>query len=161
MIAFVDSAKSNVDSGRSQGGFFCCFPGSGALCWSSSAPSLTADSSSAPELHQATRCAKAVTGLRIFLRELRTCPTKPTATYTDAQVVIDATKSGKVSKESKWVCTRLAMTRYYETCGAGKFVKIEGELNPADMLTKPLLEGAFKQHRAVVLGHEPLLLKEE
>ena len=47
MITFVDSAKGNVDSGRSQGGFFCCFPGSGALCWSSSAPSLTADSSSA------------------------------------------------------------------------------------------------------------------
>ena len=75
--------------------------------------------------------------------------------------MIDATKSGKVSKESKWVCTRLAMTRYYETCGAGRFVKIEGELNPADMLTKPLPEGAFKQHRAVALGHEPLLLKEK
>ena len=47
------------------------------------------------------------------------------------------------------------MTRYYETCGAGKFVKIEGELNPADMLTKPLPVGAFKKHRAAALGHEP------
>ena len=108
MLAFVDSAKGNVDGGRSQGGFFCCFPGSGALCWSSSAPSQTADSSSAPELHQATRCAKAVTGLRIFLRELQTPPTRPTDTFTDAQVVIDATKSGKVTKESKWVCTAAA-----------------------------------------------------
>ena len=69
---------------------------------------------------------------------------------------MDATKSGKVTKESKRVCTRLAMTRYYEECGAGKFVKIEGEHNPADMLTKPLPVGAFKQHRAVALGHEPL-----
>ena len=54
------------------------------------------------------------------------------------------------------MCTRLAMTRYYEACGAGKFVKIEGEHNPADMLTKPLPVGALKQHRAVALGHEPL-----
>ena len=47
------------------------------------------------------------------------------------------------------------MARYYEACGAGKFVKIGGELNPADMLTKPLPVGAFKQHRAAALGHEP------
>ena len=47
------------------------------------------------------------------------------------------------------------MARYYEACGAGKFVKTEGELNPADMLTKPLPVGAFKQHRAAALGHEP------
>jgi hypothetical protein len=30
MITFVDSAKGNVDSGRSQGGFFCFVPGSAA-----------------------------------------------------------------------------------------------------------------------------------
>ena len=54
------------------------------------------------------------------------------------------------------VCTRLGMTRYYEACGASKFIKIEDEYNPADMLTKPLPVGAFKQHRAFALGHEPL-----
>ena len=63
-----------------------------------------------------------------------------------------------MTKVSKWVCTRLAMTRYYEACGAGKFVKIEGEHNPADLLTKPQPVGAFKQHRAVALGNKPLFL---
>jgi hypothetical protein len=29
------------------------------------------------------------------------------------------------------------------------------------MLTKPLPEGSFKRHRAIALGHEPLLLKEK
>ena len=83
MLAFVDSARGNVDGGRSQGGFFYCFPGNGVLCWSSLAPSQTADSSSAPELPQAMRCAKAVTGLRIFLRELQASPMRPTETFTE------------------------------------------------------------------------------
>jgi hypothetical protein len=72
----------------------------------------------------ATRYAKAITGLRIFLRKLQAPPTRPTETFTDAQVVIDTNKSGNATKESQWVCTRLAMTRYYEACGAGKFIKI-------------------------------------
>ena len=97
MIAYVDSAHGNIEGGRSQGGFFCCYPGSGALCWSSSAPAASADSSSAPELHQATRCVKAIAGLRILHRELWMPPSQPTVTYTDSQVVIDDTKSEKVS----------------------------------------------------------------
>jgi len=145
----------NVEGGRSQGEFFCCYPGSGALCWSSSAPASSADSSSAPELHQATRCAKAVAGLRILHRELWMPPSHPTITYTDSQVVIDATKSEKVSKESKWVCTRLAMTRYYQTSGTGTFTHIAGTLNLSDMLTKPHATGPFKEHRAVALGLIP------
>ena len=72
----------------------------------------------------------------------------PTATYTDTKIVIDPTKSGKLFRRSPSGSARgwLAMTRYYEECGSGKLVKNEGELNPADILTEPLPEGAFKQN---------------
>ena len=126
MIAYVDSANGNIEGGRSQGGFFCCYPGSGALCWSSSTPAASADSSSAPEFQQATRCVKAITGLRILHRELWMPPSQPTVTYTDSQVVIDATKSEKVSKESQWVCTRLAMTRYFKPAAQEHFLTLQG-----------------------------------
>ena len=49
-----------------------------------------------------------------------------------------------MTKESKWVCTRLAMTAATERAVPAKFIKIEGEYNPADILTKSLPVGAFK-----------------
>ena len=155
MVAFVDSAHGNLAGGRSQGGFFCCFPGSGALCWSSSAPASPSESSTAGELHQAVRCIKAVTGLRVYLRELNMAPARPTATYSDFQVMLDVTSCARISKEPMWICTRLAMARHYKASEAGEFLHIPGLENPADMLTKPLPAPQFAVHRAHALGLLP------
>jgi len=153
--AWVDSSLGGIADGRSQGGAFGCFRSSGALFWTSSAPSTAADASGAMELHQGVRCVKAVTGLRILLRELCLPPTRPTLTHTDSTTLIDGMKSSRVSKESKWVCTRLAMTRSYEANSAGKFVHVGTNDNPADLLTKPLTGVKFTRFRASVLGLGP------
>jgi hypothetical protein len=113
------------------------------------------ESSTAGELHQVAPCIKAVTGLRIFLGELHAAPTRPTATYTDSQVMLDAMGSARVSKESKWISTCLAMARHYKASGTGEFHHIPGLENPADMLTKPLPAPQFAAHRARALGHVP------
>ena len=107
------------------------------------------------ELHQGVRCVKAVTGLRILLCELRMRAQRPTITYTDSTALIDGTKSQRVSKESKWVCTRLAMTRAYEANSTGKFVHVGTHDNPADLLTKPLTGEKFVRFRAAILGLSP------
>jgi hypothetical protein len=82
-------------------------------------------------------------------------PTRPTLTYTDSTTLIDGTKSSRVSKESKWVCTRLAMTRAYEANSTGKFVHVGTHDNPSDILTKPLTGAKFVRFRATVLGLDP------
>ena len=83
------------------------FPGSGALWWTCSTPSKTGESTGVAELHQIVRCLKAVTGTRIFLKELGCGPTRPTLTHTDSRTALDAARSSRVSWDSKWVCTRL------------------------------------------------------
>ena len=127
------------------GGSMALFPGSEALWWTCSTPSKTGESTGVAELHQIVRCLKAVTGTRIFLKELGCGPTRPTLTHTDSRTALDAARSSRVSWDSKWVCTRLAMTRYYQTSVTGTFTHIAGTLNTSDMLTKPLKTGPFKE----------------
>jgi hypothetical protein len=150
--AFCDSSLGNGVEGRSMGGSMALFPGSGALWWTCSTPSKTGESTGVAELHQIVRCLKAVTGTRIFLKELGCGPTRPTLTHTDSRTALDAARSSRVSWDSKWVCTRLAMVRNYEADGTGTIVHDDTGDLPADLLSKPLTGDAFFKHRATALG---------
>ncbi len=55
------------------------------------------------ELHKIVLTVKAVLGARIFMRELNVAPTGPTPLRTDAQDVVDAARSLRVSlNRSGW-----------------------------------------------------------
>ena len=149
---WVDSALGNDVDGRSFGGFYLGFPGSGAVLASCSSPGMTAESSGAVELIQGVRCIKAALGVRVFLRELGVPPTGPTVLCTDAKVLVDGTRCRKVSKEMKFVATRYAIARKSEADGATIFDKIATEKNGSDVLTKPLAGSTFVRHRAAILG---------
>ena len=97
-------------------------------------------------------CLKAVTSTCIFLKELCCGPTRPTLTHTDSRTALDAARSSRVSWDSKWVCTRLAMVRNYEADGTGTIVHDDTGDLPADLLSKPLTGDAFFKHRATALG---------
>ena len=153
MEVWVDSSMGNGPRGTSYGGYHARFPSSGALIWSSSAPPNSADSSGVCELFQGVHAIKAATGVRVLLRELHYPPKRPTVTHTDSTVLIDGTASSKVSKESKWVCTRLAMAKNYHTNGTGRFKHVAGMDNPADIQTKSVVGEPFFRHRASLLGH--------
>ena len=128
------------------------FPGSGALWWACSTPPKTGESTGVAELHQIVRCIKAATGTRIYLKELGCGPTRPTLTHTDSRTALDAARSSRVSWDSKWVCTRLAMVRNYEADGTGVIVHEDTEDLMADLLSKPLVGDALFEHRATALG---------
>ena len=128
------------------------FPGSGALWWACSTPSKTGESTGVAELHQIVRCIKAVTGTRIFLKELGCALTRPTLTHTDSRTALDAARSSRVSWDSKWVCTRLAMVRNYEADGTGVIAHKDTDDLAADLLSRPLVGDAFFKHRATALG---------
>ena len=155
MEMWVDSSVGNGPRGTSYGGGHGRFPSSGALVWFASAPPTQAESSGVCELHQGVRAIKAATGVRVLLRELHYPPQRPTLTHTDSSVLIDGTASSKVSRESKWVCTRLAMAKNYHTNGTGQFKHTVGIDNTADVQTKSVLGEQFFRHRASLLGHAP------
>ena len=150
--AWADSSLANADGGRSLGGWCIKVAGSGALIAGASAPAAAAESSGVAELHQIVLTVKAVLGARIFMRELNVAPTGPTPLRTDAQVVVDAVKSLRVSPESKWVAPRYAMVRKAVSDGAVTIEKVDTRDNCADIFTKPLVGAVFLAHRATVLG---------
>ena len=70
---YVDPSLNNGPDGRSYGGFSLRFSSfyahSGSFMVSCNLHTNACDSSGAAELYQYVRCAKAITGLRIFLRQ--------------------------------------------------------------------------------------------
>ena len=71
-----------------------------------STPRKPQASTAASELGHIVRIIKAITGVRVYFRELEfpAFVEKPTPVYTDAQVVLDGTHCRRVSKEAKSVC---------------------------------------------------------
>jgi hypothetical protein len=153
--AVVDSSQNNGPGRRSYGGFIVRFSAGGKhsapIIWNCAAPASVAEATGVSELHQIVRAAKAVIGVRIFLRELRLPPLHPTPIYTDAKVVMDGSRCRRVSRESKWVATRYAMVRKAEADGAIVLVKHPTEELDADILTKPLTGAKFVLARARVM----------
>jgi hypothetical protein len=86
------------------------------------------------------------------MRELNVAPTGPTPLRTDAQVVVDAAKSLRVSPESKWVAPRYAMVRKAVSDGAVTIEKVDTRDNCADIFTKPLPYLTFTKFRKMLLG---------
>jgi len=115
-------------------------------------PTDACDSSGAAELFQSVRCTKAITGLRIFLKEIGHAPSGPTIVYTDAKVLIDGTRCRRVSAESKWVSPRYAIIRHAEKVRCIFLIKHPTSENLADITTKPLTGALFDKFRSILLG---------
>ena len=110
-------------------------------------PTNACDSSGAAELYQNVRCAKAIAGLRIFLRQIGRAPSGHTVVYTDARVLIDGTRCQRVSPESKWVSPRYAIIRHAEKVCCILLIKHPTPDNLADITTKPLTGALFDKFR--------------
>ena len=77
----------------------------------------------------------------------------PTPLHTDAQVIIDAAKSLRISPGAKWVAPRYAMVRKAVSDEAVSIVKVDTSVNCAGIFTKPLSGPTFIMHRKTVMGH--------
>jgi hypothetical protein len=145
--AAVDSAQNNggMPERRSFGGYILRLghPDGGhsaSLAWSVCLPPNTTGASGHSELTQIARATSAVVDMRIYLRELGQghLVAEPTKVNTDAQVVLGGTRCRRVSRVSKWMCTRYAMIHQAEENGAAVPTKCASALNDADIFTKPL-----------------------
>ena len=95
---------------------------------------------------------KATVGFRVPAKELNILPRGPTTLNTDASAVIDGVLMDKVSRQSRYLCTRQHMMRQGLEDGTITLKKIPGEENVANLGTKPMAGAAFIHQRALALG---------
>ena len=79
-------------------------------------------------------------------------PGQATDLFMDASVVLSGVSMDRVSRESRYLATRLAMLRQAVADGVITLRKIDTHVNLADIFTKPLVGAALKRLRALVLG---------
>ena len=102
----------------------------------------------------ATLALKEAIGVRIMNAELGLLDTtKATDLFMDAAVVLAGVAMDRVTRESRYVATRLAMLRQAVADGIIALRKIDTKTNPADIFTKPLVGETLRRLRAMCLGH--------
>ena len=154
--AYADSSSMNAGSGRSWGGFGYGRPGSGLTLYRCLSPRILSDSSGGNELIVATLLLKEVIAERILATELGILKAgEATDLFMDASVVLSGVAMDRVSRESRYLSTRLAMLRQGVYDRVITLLKIKTEDNPADIFTKPLVGAMFRRLRALVLGLNP------
>ena len=151
----MDTSHGNAEDGASYGGFIIMNKGGGALAWKCKAQEIATDSTGAQELVMATTCYKYVAALRMLLLDMRVGAEQmdPTPMYTDSQILLNGTDCERLVKSSRWLASRYAMIRYGKACGVINPIKVPGEDNVADIVTKALTGQVFRKHRATLLGH--------
>ena len=151
---YSDSSSMDAGSGSSWGGFGWGQPGSGFTHYRCVSPRHLTDSSGGSELMVATLALKEAIGVRIMNAELGLLDTtKATDLFMDAAVVLAGVAMDRVTRESRYVATRLAMLRQAVADGIIALRKIDTKTNPADIFTKPLVGETLRRLRAMCLGH--------
>ena len=79
--------------------------------------------------------------------------TEATGLFMDAAAVLAGVAMGRVTRESRYLATRLAMLRQAVADGTITLRKIDTKTNPADIFTKPLVGETPRCLRALGLGH--------
>ena len=152
-VGYADSSSMNGGAGQSWGGYAIGRPGSGLTSFRCLSPRHLSDSSGGNELIVATLLLKERIGERIASAELGLLPPgKATILFMDASAVLSGVAMDRVSRESRYLATRLAMLRQAVSDGVVAMRKIDTSVNPADIFTKPVVGAALHRLRALVLG---------
>jgi len=127
---------------------------SGAIWARCLVPPKLGDSSAAAELIMATVATKEVMAYRMQAEELGHGLRRPTPLYLDANAVLHGTATEQVSREMKYLAAKLAIVQQARNHGKIRTFKIDENIHPADILTKPLQGREFVYKRARILGLE-------
>jgi hypothetical protein len=125
------------------------------MMWRALTPKRLADSTAASELMVATIGMKASIGWRMLNSELTLQGPEAADMGSDATASLQGVEMERVSRESRYMATRLAMMREAVGNGVIKLKKVHTSEMIADIFTKPLVGDQFRYLRARVLGYEP------
>ena len=114
-------------------------------------------SSAEAELRALGELTKEIVWARTFLAELGYKQPAATRCYEDNSAVIDLCGSVKVNARTKHLTKVLNFVRSHIRGGALTVIKVAGEENVADMLTKPLAAPLFSKHCATLIGSRLLV----
>ena len=158
----MDTAHANALEGKSYIGCAVLARGpdekdSGAISWSTKAPSFHADSTGCMEVYAASHGYKIALGNRMLIHDLTYLglpipPQLPTPLYTDATVVSDGVETGRLTKMTRWISSRFGMLDNGVKSGAIQIRKVNTKYNCSDILNEPIVGPTFDLHRVTLLG---------
>jgi hypothetical protein len=159
MEAFCDSDYASdalsVPPRRSTSGCVVLMAG-GPILWTSKAQQSVAQSTCEAEYMAANVCARDVLWLRHLLPELGFPLSGPSVIHCDNQACISLINNPICNSKSKHIDIIHHFVRERVSWGELSFVFVSGEMNVADMFTKPLEWPVFRVHRDRLLQSLPV-----
>jgi hypothetical protein len=141
IVTFVDSSFQDCpDSGRSTGGYMIAMQG-GIVDSPSIMPPIVAASTCEAEYNMFALATMGSYYVRKVYNELHGNDSDNPITIpigTDSKSAIDTAKSEKETQRTRHIARRYHFVRSAVTSSQIKLFKIDGTINPADALTKPL-----------------------
>ena len=135
--ALSDASFGDHATGRSTTGYVM-FMNGGPVVWKSTLQRVVATSSAESEYYALSECVKSIVFARELLKELGLIFQQPTPLYTDsASAMFIALNPGFTSK-SRSIRTAFHNVRTSLRLNEAMLIKVAGEENTADIMTKPL-----------------------
>jgi hypothetical protein len=156
--AWVDASLVDDGDSRSQLGYCWRLNSTSGMAFSRSMRDRTVSLSSAEaELRALAEVTKDVLWARTFLEELGYRQRAPTPCYEDNSAVIDLCATNKVNARTKHLTKVLNFVRTHARGKRIALIKVPGEDNVADALTKANPSPVFVKHCATLTGSGLLL----
>jgi hypothetical protein len=147
--AYVDASHgTGTPDGKSISGY-CVSVYGGPVIWASKTQRLSATSTTESEYRAMSDVAKEVIWLCGVLKAL-CVPHRPFPIYGDNKGSLDAVKCHGLTKHTKHLSLHVQFMREAYEQGLIKFIHVKGVINPADMLTKPLVKTKFLMFRQMI-----------
>jgi hypothetical protein len=154
---WVDASLVDDGDSRSQLGYCWRLNATSGMSFSRSMRDKTVSLSSAEaELRALAELTKDLLWARTFLEELGYRQLAPTRCHEDNSAVIDLCATNKVNGRTRHLTKVLNFVRTHIRGKRIAVVKVAGEDNVADVLTKALPAPVFEKHCATLTGRSPI-----
>ena len=137
LAVYVDSSHADNDDGKSTESYLTTFAGA-PISWASKKQTFVATSSTIAEFCALTAAVKEAIWLKKLTVALKLERPGPVIVYCDSSNALDIVSKPGYSSTTKWVDNRYFFVRDAVNNGLVEFKWIDGKINPADGLTKPL-----------------------
>jgi Reverse transcriptase (RNA-dependent DNA polymerase). len=157
---YVDASHQDNPDGKSTEGYVIKFMGS-PISWSSKKQKVVAPSTTVAEFCALDSAVKEA----IFIKKLAIAfglddkPGEPIPIYTDAANATFLVENNGYRPITKWLDNRYFFIRDAVTKQTVRLLKIDGKVNPADGLTKPLEKIKFEEF-CTLIGRKDLNIKD-
>ena len=153
LSCYVDAAHANdLRTRRSTTGYALHLSG-GCISYRCKTQSATATSSTEAEFYAAIMAAKHAQYIRAVLSDLGFSQTSPTPIYCDDQSTIKMFNSQISTERSRHICVQWFAIQDWKAQGHVLLRFIQGIINPAGDLTKPLGWVLHSRHARRIMGH--------